>query len=202
MTYQFAVEADWSTQHRPTWTKILQRVDPTTELHFLEIGSFEGRSSVWFADNYLHHPSSTITCIDTWQGGEEVERMNLPFDFDVIKQNFIHNVSVSKYPHKFKTYIGPSIKYLPYLIEQKNKFDFVYLDGSHEARDVFYDLALSYLMLKPLGVIVFDDYLNNMATADPLLRVKPAVDAFMKIFYNEVKFVETSTRQAFLVKRP
>lgn len=202
MTYQYSVEADWSTQHRATWAKILQRVDPEKELHFLEIGSFEGRSSTWFADNYLHHPSSTITCIDTWEGGEEVQRLNLPYNFETIKQNFIHNVSASKYPHKFKTYIGPSLKYLPYLIEQKNKFDFVYLDGSHEARDVFYDLALSYLMLKPLGVIVFDDYLNNMATADPLLRVKPAVDAFLQIFYNEVKFVETSTRQAFIVKRP
>lgn len=202
MNYQYSVEADWSTLHRPTWTKILQRVNPESELHFLEIGSFEGRSSTWFADNYLHHPSSTITCIDTWEGGEEVSRLNLSYNFELIRQNFIHNVSVSKYPHKFKTFVGSSLQYLPKLVAEGCQYDFVYLDGSHTARDVFYDLALSYLMLKPLGVIVFDDYLNEMATDNVLLRVKPAVDAFLQIFYNDVKFVETNTRQAFLVKRP
>ena len=36
------------------------------ELHILEIGSFEGKSTIWFLENILQNPNSTITCIDPW----------------------------------------------------------------------------------------------------------------------------------------
>ena len=172
------------------------------ELHLIEIGSFEGRSSVWFADNYLHHPQSTITCIDTWQGGEEVKRLNLPFDFGEIENNFHRNVQQSKYPEKFIVHKEDSITRLSKMVAQQRRYNFIYLDGSHVARDVFYDLTLSYLLLKPFGVILLDDYDNDMATNNPRLRVRPAVDAFMSVMDNEVKFVRTKTEQAYIVKRP
>ena len=34
------------------------------EYHFLEIGSYEGMSTVYYIDNYLENPNSTITTID------------------------------------------------------------------------------------------------------------------------------------------
>lgn len=181
---------------------MLERVDPLQELHFIEVGSFEGRSSVWFADNYLHHPLSTITCIDTWQGGEEVQRLNLPFDFKTIESNFLHNIQQSKYPDKFVVHKESSLTRLRIMVGQGRRYNFIYLDGSHVAQDVFYDLTLSFLLLKPLGIILLDDYLNAMFTNDTRLRVKPAVDAFLSIMDNQVKFVRTSSGQAYLVKRP
>ena len=33
-------------------------------INILEIGAFEGSSTTWFIDNYLHHDLSTITVID------------------------------------------------------------------------------------------------------------------------------------------
>jgi hypothetical protein len=36
------------------------------EVHGLEIGSFEGRSAIWFFDNILTHPSATMTCVDVF----------------------------------------------------------------------------------------------------------------------------------------
>ncbi len=43
----------------------------------LEIGVFEGRSTVWLLENILTHPSSTLTYVDTFAGGAEHESQDL-----------------------------------------------------------------------------------------------------------------------------
>ena len=52
----------------------------------LEIGSYEGRSSIFFLKNFT---GSNITCVDTWQGSDE----HNSFDFKEIENNFDHNTS-------------------------------------------------------------------------------------------------------------
>jgi hypothetical protein len=54
--------ADWFADQKPT----IERYFPPTDrkLRILEIGAFEGRSSVFYIDNYLSHPESTIDIID------------------------------------------------------------------------------------------------------------------------------------------
>lgn len=200
--YRFSVEADWSSMHHASWAKLLQRINPQEEQHLIEIGCFEGRSSVWFADNYLHHPKSTLTCIDTWQGGEEVERKHLTYDFDLIEANFRHNVAQCRYADKINVYKDASLNVLRSLVSHDRQYSFVYIDGSHKAQDVFYDVALSYLILKPLGVVVCDDYFNNMATSKPHLKVAPGVDPFCELFADKIKIGRTNQRQFFFVKRP
>ena len=44
--------------------KQIIKFDSESELHILEIGSFEGRSTIWFLENLLKNPKSTITCVD------------------------------------------------------------------------------------------------------------------------------------------
>lgn len=39
-----------------------------------------------------------------------------------------------------------------------NAFDFYYVDGSHVAPDVMADAVLGWRLLKPGGIMVFDDY--------------------------------------------
>ena len=46
--------------------KQIIKFDSESELHILEIGSFEGRSTIWFLENLLKNPKSTITCVDPW----------------------------------------------------------------------------------------------------------------------------------------
>jgi len=45
-------------------SELLELLDISKEYHILVIGCFEGLSSVFFADNFLEHPSSTLTCFD------------------------------------------------------------------------------------------------------------------------------------------
>lgn len=202
MTYKYSVNKDWTTQHIPSWKKILQRVDPQQPLTFMEVGCFEGRSTTWFIDNYLHHPDSRIFCIDTWAGGEEVGRLNLPFDFNIIKQNFLHNIINSAYPSKTVVMQSRSdfaLISLNYIYQPC--IDVAYIDGSHTAKDVLYDITLAYRLLKPKGIMIFDDYKNQMATNDTKLRVRSSIDYFVSTLGDEVKFSRTSTHQAYLVKR-
>lgn len=64
-------------------------------------------------------------------------------------------------------------------------FDFIYIDGSHVAKDVFIDTALSWDLLKPEGFIIFGDYNwtgragHNYGTR----RIpKAALDKFLMVF--------------------
>ena len=59
--------SDWTSPHLPQWEKLLaDKVDVAASV--LEVGSFEGRSALFFLQ-YL--PKSTITCVDIFGGDVE-----------------------------------------------------------------------------------------------------------------------------------
>lgn len=68
----------------------------------------------------------------------------------------------------------------------------IYVDGSHEAQDVFCDAAGAFRLLKSGGILVFDDYLwtEPMQRGGHVNRTpKPAIDAFVNIFYDRLTVV-------------
>jgi hypothetical protein len=52
-----------------------------------------------------------------------------------------------------------SVKALYRLLEEQEKFDFIYVDGSHLLLDVLMDVTLSWTLLKKNGILAIDDYL-------------------------------------------
>ena len=52
--------------------------------HILEIGSYEGRSALFFLQFFSN---SKITCVDTWSGSDE----HLNYNFNIIEENFDKN---------------------------------------------------------------------------------------------------------------
>lgn len=42
---------------------------------------------------------------------------------------------------------------------EKESYDIVYIDGSHMAEDVYYDLMHTFPLVKPGGIVICDDYL-------------------------------------------
>ena len=84
---------------------------------------------------------------------------------------------------------------LALLITEEKQFDFIYIDGSHIARDVLVDACMSWPLLKNNGIMVFDDY---MWMGSPLLlhRPKPAIDAFTSIFGQEMLIVHNGYQVA------
>ena len=90
-----------------------------------------------------------------------------------------------------------------FLDKKINYFDFIYVDGSHQAPDVLFDAVMSFKLLRKNGVIAFDDYLwfENLPHGKDLNRCpKPAIDAFTSIFYNKVNIIQAPLKQLYVIK--
>jgi len=173
---------------------------------FLEIGSFEGRSTVWMVENMLED-GGVIDCIDTWEGGEE----HSAEDMAAVEERFTHNSVevVMEYANAdgarrwVEKYKGTSVQHLAHWLLENPKdhptFDFIYIDGSHIAKDVLTDACMAWPLLKPKGIMVFDDYMWGNAR-DILHRPKWAIDAFVNIFAEEVEIISAGYQLAIRKK--
>jgi predicted O-methyltransferase YrrM len=82
-------------------------------------------------------------------------------------------------------------------------FDFVYVDGSHQAPDVICDAILGFKLLRVGGVMAFDDYLwaENLPTGiDPIRCPKPAIDAFTNLYCRKVRILQAPLYQLYVQK--
>ena len=175
--YQFT--KDWFNWAPEVWTQLTPMLSGVAgKRNFLEVGSFEGRSSVWIAENMMQD-GDHLRCIDTWEGGEEHGAENMSEVEERFRANLI--VATKKFPERliFQSK-GTSVNRLAQL-QGKTMFDFVYIDGSHKAPDVLTDACMSWPLLKAGGIMVFDDYMWGNPR-DALHRPKIAIDAFTNIF--------------------
>ncbi len=76
-----------------------------------------------------------------------------------------------------------------FLKNTNDVFDFIYIDGSHIAKDVMADAVLSWDRLKRNGVLVFDDYGWKEFPKTSNFHPKMAIDCFMKMYKEEFKIV-------------
>ena len=161
--------SDWFSHAIPHWDQFLRPLTLRGEpLNILEIGSHEGRSTLWLLDNLCNHQKTRLTCIDPW-GKSEYERR---FDANVAESRNRNKMQ------KIKGYSGVELRRLP--IDEFESLDLVYVDGSHEGCDCLRDGVLTFPMLKVGGLMVFDDYLWN--GAHRYHTPKPAIDAFLLLW--------------------
>ena len=132
-------------------------------LAFLEVGCFEGRASVWLLEHVLTHESSRLDCIDSFAGS--VEHGPMGVDVARSEQRFDHNIRASGVTGKVTKIKGLSQEVLRRLPPQF--YHFAYIDGSHLARDVLEDAVLSLRLLRPGGIMIFDDYNWNQYLRRP-----------------------------------
>lgn len=155
--------SDWVTNRISNWLKIIGHLQDKPNLSFLEIGSYEGRSACWWLENILTHHSSVLTCVDIWFNPDLEER----FDKN-IKPYFTKVRKIKQSSHQV----------LPQLHAYNERFDFIYIDGSHEAKDVICDAILALNLIKKNGIILFDDYLWK---GERHHFPKEAIDSFLSM---------------------
>ena len=175
--YIFTV--DWFSYNIPIWTHYLNHLKNEPNLHFLEIGSFQGRSTVWLLENILTNNTSKITCIDTFEGSIE-HTINFQNDIKNLFDIFSHNIS--KFKNKVNIIKDKSQIALKQINEQ---YDFIYIDGDHKASSVLEDSILSFPLLKKGGIMIFDDYLW-FEMKKYIDNPKPAIDAFLEIYGDKI----------------
>ena len=187
------------------WDQLLPQIKPKK---ILEIGSFEGRSLCHIIVNNNWCDNIELHCIDTWEGG--IEHQSRDLNLSDVEKRFDKNISIATHSssigasvHKHK---GTSISKLASLIadEGAGTFDFIYVDGSHQAPDVISDAILGFNLLKVGGVIGFDDYLWSEALPygkDPLRMPKFAIDSFINIYIRKLDFIKTGNQQLYVQKK-
>lgn len=161
--------ADWFTHNLPVLERVLAPL-VGREAHALEIGVFEGRSTVWLMDRVLTHPGATLTWVDTFGGSAE----HTGLDLTGLEARFRANTA--RFGARVSGHVGRSRDVLRAMAGER--FDLVYVDGSHDAADVLADAVLAWPLLRPGGLMGFDDYAWG-AYSEPERCPALAVDAFL-----------------------
>ncbi|HEY6213868.1 MAG TPA: class I SAM-dependent methyltransferase [Vicinamibacterales bacterium] len=180
--YRFSY--DWVTTHTDDWKRDLQHLRGQPNVRALEIGCFEGQSACWFLDNILTHPTSRLVCVDPFA----VSMASILLRY--FEARFDENIAASGAADRVTKLIGPSQVVVRML--QPVQFDFIYVDGSHKVGDVLVDAVLAWTVLRPGGVVMFDDYaLVDDAAPEGLMARAPgrALDAFMSILGQSAELV-------------
>lgn len=145
-------------------------LDKTKENKILEIGCFEGLSSVFFADNFLDNPNSSLTCVDPFltinnndhkqflQNNEE-----LNFDFNISNCKNSDRITINK--------ITSDI-----FFENNNQtYNFIYIDGCHDPDYIKRDMENSFYNLEKNGIMWMDDYRGGDG-----IQIKNTMDTFLE----------------------
>lgn len=162
-----------------TFSRIFNRADP---VRILEVGSWEGRSTLFLLTYFTQ---GHLTAVDTWAGSDEYQ-YNATQDLRDLEARFDGNLT--PFVERLTKRKGSSLHVLPQLLDEQQKFDVVYVDGSHVADDVFTDGITAWRLLKQGGVLIFDDFLW---TCYPRARANPgwAINLFLKYHAGEYKIL-------------
>jgi hypothetical protein len=185
--------SDLTSKHFAIWDRLLQgrRNDP---VRILEVGSWEGRSAIFFAEYF---PNGTVTCIDSFAGGP-IEHYGAMFaEIPNAERRFDENTKA--YGNRITKIKSNSISGLDRVRSEGCTFDLIFIDGDHRRDNVLAESLLCWPMLRNDGVLIWDDYKagRGMPMAE---RVRQATDVFLLLHAGEFDELERGA-QVIIRKR-
>lgn len=192
---------------RKNWEELLPTLKPA---RILEVGAFEGAGTCFLIDALAAQRPIELHCVDTWSGGIEHQADgDAAADMSAVEKRFMANtrIAVAHAANAVDLVVHKAYSHLALsrlLAEGKQGyFDFIYIDGSHQAPDVLCDAVLAFKLLRVGGTLGFDDYLwmdELPVGKDPLKCPKPAIDAFVNINYHKLKLMRFPLYQLYMEK--
>ena len=145
--FRNTIRWDHFTIHTPLWNNVLNHFfKDSKDLKFLELGSGNGLCANYLLDNFPCY-------LDTVDMEEVriIEEEGKKYEISTPKnlQPFIDQNRCNFHLMNTKTYL---------LSNQDKKYDFIYIDASHEKDWVLFDAINSFSLLKEGGLMIFDDY--------------------------------------------
>lgn len=138
------------------------KLDPDKQRQIVEIGIYEGASTVFWSDFYLNHPESRLISIDPFTGSQEHhEDPDRYPELNNIEITARGNIAKSNNADKIEVIKGCSWDVFPELNRRFNGapwIDLLYIDGAHDSVSVARDTALYLPMVKSEGICIFDDF--------------------------------------------
>ena len=194
---KYTFSNDWFDYNIELWNTYFSELRKQ-ENQILEIGSFEGASTTWLLDELANTPGSTVTAVDTFGSHDQGDNSG---PISELELRFQENVQKSANFAKLRVRKGLSRRVLRSMSNDfEEYFNFIYVDGSHRARDVLDDAVLGWPMLKIGGFMVFDDYRWHKYKGD-YDNPKLAIDSFMGCYATEIDVVHRDY-QVILRKHP
>ncbi|KAJ7761498.1 glycosyltransferase family 8 protein [Mycena maculata] len=192
--YLFTSTQDWVSDKKETWRRLFPFVCQNPRV--LEIGSWEGRSAVFLLTE-LCSSGGEIVCVDhfdllTSTAGQERYR------------KLTHNLGLTK--KQFRVMDEFSIPALTKLLAEETAcaspgYDWIYIDGSHEASDTFLDGELAWRLAKKGAVIIFDDYHWDAEPESSTHHPKRGIDAFLLLHRGEFELLSAPSDYQVILKK-
>jgi hypothetical protein len=187
---------DWfSAYAKPNFEKYLIPLAGVDNLKFLQLGVYTGDASRWLLENVLTGDYSRLTDVDTWEGSDEEVHESIDFEevFNVYKKNILKfTVNEKEVYYPVNTCRTTTISWFLNREDYWNcygHYDFIYIDADHTAAGVLVDAELSWQVLKPSGLLAFDDYqwgAHLPASKSPKL----GIDLFLERHAGEYEILE------------
>lgn len=169
------------------WNSIINK--HFKEFSYLEIGSWEGNSALYILKNFK---TKNVVCVDIW------DLYNDKFKEEHLERfkNFKYNLK--EFDKKFSFFKSTSDKFFE---NNNEKFDVIYIDGSHEAPQVYKDLNNSWNCLNNNGIIICDDYFYG-SLYDKQSEEMPAIsiNKFLNENKERIKIICVNNTQIFFKK--
>ncbi|MGO9769798.1 MAG: class I SAM-dependent methyltransferase [Roseiarcus sp.] len=172
--------SDWTSAHFDMWAKLLEPLRGRP-VDILEVGSFEGRSAIFFLE-YL--PLSRIVCIDRFESETDP-------GYD---HRFRRNMR--RYGRRVESIQAESITALQSLLPNSRRFDLIYIDGGHARDDVLIDSLLCWRLLRIRGILIWDDYELSI---EPYNGPREAIDQALKLY--EGAFIELHKAEQVIIRK-
>jgi len=183
----------------PNWFEV------TAEKHFLrflpqlnprrclQLGAFTGDASVWILE---HFPDCKLVDVDTWEGsGAEHEAISMK------EAEHLYDDRMGKYGERVHKWKGTTADFLAYNSPWLNsRYDFVYVDADHHASSVLADAVGAWALLRPGGLMAFDDYLWAAPSGRELDTPFPGIEAFRHVYADQLE-VLLRAEQCWVRKR-
>lgn len=179
--------ADWTTDRvSGTWLPFVQQFIGREKMYALEIGAYEGRSTVWMLENILTDPTSRIVVIDPFLGGSVPD---LPNEYLTA---FVENTL--PYQKQVRILQAKSAEIDAHTLYPfaRNGFELVYIDASHMPFETVYEARLAWDVTNKGSVIIFDDYSGSL---------KEAVDEWLKPHLVSERAAILHEDYQFIIKR-
>ncbi|KZT18276.1 glycosyltransferase family 8 protein [Neolentinus lepideus HHB14362 ss-1] len=173
--YEFTASQDWSSYHQDTWATLFPLVK-THAPRILEVGSWEGRSAVFFAER-LCKTGGEVVCVDhfdllhTAAGRERYARMQRNLARCGKQYRIVDDFSAPG----LMTLLNESIS-----VDDPG-FDWIHIDGSHEGDDTFLDGELAWRLARNGSIIIFDDYRWQREPETSIHHPRRGIDAFLDL---------------------